>query len=128
VSTPFKLRAGKRVLLIDPAQDDTGAWAETQLQSVTVARVADQDTLIAQVASSEHRSRSNLRAIINAGLLGPGRTLLITEAPYLPFDGNTTKANRWTQPAAVRIDADKASGRPRRDIPLDVIVAGSPTV
>lgn len=128
VSTPFKLRPGKQVLLIDPSEDAPGAWAETHLDAVTVARIGDQDQLIARVALGSGRVRTALSTLMsNVMATGSGRTLLVTEAPYLPFAGADKRATRWTQAASTRIESDRVQARPRRDIPLDVIVAGSPT-
>lgn len=129
VSTPFKLRAGKSVLLIDSHEDAPGAWAETRLDAVTVARIADQDQLIAKVNAGTGRGRSNLSAVIDRAMApGSSRTLYITEAPYLPFATSDARASRWTIPSANRMENDRTQGKPRRDIPLDVIVAGAPTV
>jgi hypothetical protein len=126
VSTPFKFRPGKRILLIDTSADEPGAWAETVLQAVTVNRVGDQDQLVAQVACSS-RSSTNLAKVITSVMRRPGRTAMAAEAPFLPFSGADSRAVRWTQHASERIDADQVAARPRRDIPLDVIVAGAPT-
>ena len=130
VSTPFKLRPGKRVLLIDPRFDGPGGWAETALEAVTVNQVLGQDQLVVRVSGAPDRSRSNLRATILSAEADPSRSLLITDSPYLPFAQAGVKADRWTQPSALRIEADTAAKGTtgRRDIPLDVIVAGSPTL
>jgi hypothetical protein len=126
VSTPFKFRPGKKILLIDPTSDAPGAWAETTLQAVTVSQMDGQDQLIAQVACSQ-KSGTSLSKVIDAVMALPGRTAMASESPYLPFSGADSRAVRWTQHASERIDADAAEARPRRDIPLDIIVAGAPT-
>lgn len=128
VSTPFKLRAGKQILLIDPHSPDPGAWADTMLQGVTVARLGGQDQLIATIATASSRARSNLSTIIAGALASNGRNLLVAESPYLPFAKADSGAARWTAASATRMEADAAAGKPRRDIPLDVIVAGAPTI
>lgn len=125
VTTPFKLRAGKTILLIDPDATDPGEWAETALQAVTVHRMGDQDQLVVKVAATT-RARTNLSSLLNrVTAAGASRALFVTEAPYLPFGTSDARASRWTIAAQDRIDTDRA--RPRRDIPLDVIVAGAPT-
>ena len=127
VSTPFKLRAGKRILLIDPQKAVPGGWAETQLDAVTVAHVGGQDQLIAKVSTGSRRAGTALAAVITAAMDSPGRKLLVAENPYLPFTGSASRALRWTQPSALRVEADAAAGPVHRDIPLDVIVSGAPT-
>lgn len=128
VSTPFKLRAGKSILLIDPHEDSPGAWADTRLDAVTVARIGDQDQLIAKIASSSTARRTSLGALLDKAMApGASRTLYITESPYLPFASSDARASRWTVPSAARMENDRTQGKPRRDIPLDVIVAGAPT-
>ena len=126
VAQPFKLRAGKSILLVDPDQDSPGEWAESTLTGVTVQRVGGEDTLLVTVAAGGRAKK--LGALLEK-VMRPGgrRALYVTEAPYLPFSQSDSKATRWTTPTAARIENDHAKGAPRRDIPLDVIVAGAPT-
>lgn len=130
VSTPFKLRPGKTVLLIDPTDTAPGGWAETGLEAVTVNRIGDQDQLVVRITGASSRSKTNLRAMIADAQTNGSRSLLITESPYMPFGRADSKADRWTQPSALRIEVDTAkfAATGRRDIPLDIIVAGAPTV
>ncbi len=127
-STPFKLRAGKSILLMDPDADDVNSGAETRLEAVTVARLDDSDQLIATVSAPTSRKPSNLSKLVQK-VTGRGgqRMFHVTEAPYLQFISADSRASRWTVASTARLDLDRAEGKPRRDIPLDVIVAGAPT-
>lgn len=127
VSTPFKLRAGKQVLLIDPATTTPGDWVESQLSGVSVARIGDEDQLVARIAIPSGRTGTAATALVERARSKGAGALLITESPYLPFNDSSNRARRWTQSAGARSEADAAAARARRDVPLDVIVAGAPT-
>lgn len=126
VSSPFKLRAGKQVLLINPREGGPGGFAETSLLGVSVARLGGQDQLIATIGIGSGRSKTG--PVLAEALAHPSRKLLVCENPYLPHGRSDASASRWTQHGAARIEADAADAKPRRDIPLDVIVAGAPTL
>jgi hypothetical protein len=111
------------VLLVDPRAGDGDEWVETTLQSVHVETVAGRDLVTVRVAGATRKG--HLSRLIETVAQRPARELYVTEAPYLPFRTDTL-ATRWTQRAEARRAGDQALGMTRRDVPLDVLIAGAP--
>lgn len=124
VSLPFRLRPGKQVLLVDPqAGDANTASAETTLQAVRVETIDGHDLVTVRIAGASRKS--HLSRLIENVARRPSRELYVAEAPYLPFHADTL-ATRWTQKPGARQAADAALGMTKRDVPLDVLIAGAP--
>lgn len=141
LSVPSPVRPGRTVRLLRPGNTDPNEEIEVTLEAVSVARINGQDQLIGKFVKPRHargagRSRSErdeasrrrrLDVLLQDVTLAGNRTLLVTDAPFLPFQRSTHSAARWTTPGATRAAQDKAEGIARRDVPLDVIVAGAPS-